>query len=172
MASVAIDDALRRLVDKDAIRDTLARYARGLDRGDWDLVRSCFTDDATDDHGPFQGSIDNLVRGAKELLSEYWGAMHVLGQTCITLDGDEAATETYALSVHRRRDGDGLDEDTLTGLRYLDRFERVGGEWKIRARVTVHEWNTTVPARDWLDGTSFVNGRRDRTDASYELGLP
>lgn len=165
------DDALQRLVDKDEIRTVVVRYARCLDRGDWDGVRSCFTADATDDHGPFQGSVDNLVSGAAQLLDEYWGAMHILGQTTIELEGDEAAAETYALSVHRRHAEGGGDEDTLTGLRYLDRFVRGDAGWQIARRVTVHEWNTTVPARDWLDGTTFVNGRADRSDASYEVGL-
>jgi hypothetical protein len=175
VATTDTDDhatAVARLLDREAIRDVIVRYARGLDRGDWDLLRACFTAGATDDHGPFQGSIDNLVEGARKLLAEYWGAMHILGQSYIELDGDQASMETYALSVHRRHGDGGTDEDTLTGLRYLDSLVREQDGWKIAARVTVHEWNTTVPARDWIDGGSFVNGRRDRLDASYEIGLP
>jgi len=46
-----MSDALQRLVDKDQIRDLMSRYARGVDRGDWDLVRDTYHTDATDDHG-------------------------------------------------------------------------------------------------------------------------
>ena len=123
---------VRQLEDLHRIRCVLQTYARALDRGDWDLMRTCFTADATDDHGPFQGGVDALVRGTRELMAEYWGTMHVLGQSHIELDGDTAAVETYALSFHRRhgRDGGG-DEDTVTGIRYIDRFARTAGGWLV-----------------------------------------
>ena len=85
---------VRQLEDLHRIRCVLQTYARALDRGDWDLMRTCFTADATDDHGPFQGGVDALVRGTRELMAEYWGTMHVLGQSHIELDGDTAAVET------------------------------------------------------------------------------
>ena len=33
------------LLEKAAIRETLVRYAAGIDRRDWELMLSCFTDD-------------------------------------------------------------------------------------------------------------------------------
>ena len=41
-------EMIRRLADRQAIEDTIARYARGVDRRDWDLVRSTYHPDATD----------------------------------------------------------------------------------------------------------------------------
>ncbi|MEY2571243.1 MAG: hypothetical protein QOE63_1593, partial [Acidimicrobiaceae bacterium] len=35
----ATEPVLRELLDTHQIRNVLLRYARGLDRGDWDLVR-------------------------------------------------------------------------------------------------------------------------------------
>lgn len=165
---------LARLEDLEGIRSLLQRYARALDTGNWPAMRACFTADATDDHGPYQGSVDTLVSGTRELMAGYWGTMHVLGQSSIELDGDTAAVETYALSFHRRHaaaPGAG-DEDTVTGIRYLDRVVRGERGWLIAARVTVHEWNTTIAARDWLDRAQWVNGTADRSDPSYALGLP
>ena len=34
-----MNDALQRLIDKDEIRDLMSRYARGVDRADWEGVR-------------------------------------------------------------------------------------------------------------------------------------
>ena len=42
---------LQTLLDRAEIRDVMARYARGLDRRDFDLAASCFTDAAVADHG-------------------------------------------------------------------------------------------------------------------------
>ena len=41
-----MNEALQRLMDKDEIRDVMARYCHGVDRADWDLVRSTYHTDA------------------------------------------------------------------------------------------------------------------------------
>ena len=55
-----LDDKLQRLIDKDEIRDLISRYARGVDRADWDLVRDTYHPDATDDHGDYKGEWEGL----------------------------------------------------------------------------------------------------------------
>jgi hypothetical protein len=57
MPSLNREQALQRLLDKQDIYETLCRYARGVDRGDWDLVRSTYHEDAYDSHGDYQGDI-------------------------------------------------------------------------------------------------------------------
>ena len=49
------------LLAKQEIADLVARYMRGLDRLDRELLRSTFHDDATTDYGFFQGSPDDFV---------------------------------------------------------------------------------------------------------------
>ena len=46
-----MNSRLAELGDQQAIRDVLARYWRGIDRGDADLVRSTYHPDARDAHG-------------------------------------------------------------------------------------------------------------------------
>ena len=55
-------DDLRRLVDEDEIRDVMQRYARGVDRREWELVRATFFEDGHDDHADFSGTRDDLSR--------------------------------------------------------------------------------------------------------------
>lgn len=166
-------DELQELVDKQEIRDVLARYARGVDRDDWALVRDCFTADATDDHGVVKGSVDNLVVEAREILHPFCGITHNLCQSYIEVDGDEASAETYALTTRRRSSPDGPGEvATFSGLRYVDRLRKVGGRWRIAERVTTMEWTTTVSGSEWTPPGVFTVGRRDRSDISYSFGLP
>ena len=47
----SLEEKVRVLVSKDEIRDVLMRYARGVDRGEADLITSCYHPDAVDDHG-------------------------------------------------------------------------------------------------------------------------
>ena len=44
------------LIAREQIRDVVYRYARGVDRRDFALVRGCYHPDATDDHGRFVGN--------------------------------------------------------------------------------------------------------------------
>ena len=48
---------LRELVDKQDITEVVFRFARGLDRCDWDLVLSCCHPGATIELGVFRGSL-------------------------------------------------------------------------------------------------------------------
>ena len=44
-------DTIQELADRQEIRDLMARYARGLDRRDFDAVASCLAEDAYADYG-------------------------------------------------------------------------------------------------------------------------
>ena len=48
-----MDPRLSRLLDRNEIEEVVLRYCRGIDRRDFDLVRSCYHPDATDRHGSF-----------------------------------------------------------------------------------------------------------------------
>ena len=56
-----LETRLRELIDRQDIWSLLLRYARGLDRLDRDLIRSCYWDDAIDDHHSFIGSPDEFI---------------------------------------------------------------------------------------------------------------
>ncbi|MBR8103528.1 nuclear transport factor 2 family protein, partial [Burkholderia multivorans] len=53
--------AMQRLIDKDQIRGVMLRYARGVDRRDWECVRSAFFEDCHDDHADFKGTRDAFI---------------------------------------------------------------------------------------------------------------
>ena len=47
----ALEKKLREMVDRQEIWQVLLRYGRGLDRFDVEMARSCYFDDAIEDHG-------------------------------------------------------------------------------------------------------------------------
>ena len=61
---------------------------------------------------------------------------------------------------------DGSGKDDVFGIRYVDRFERRAGEWKIAHRVVASEWRRVdpVPAGKIRGGVG-VWGTRDGSDA-------
>jgi hypothetical protein len=139
------------LVDREQIRDVLGRYARGIDRVDPELTRSVYHPDGQDEHG-------FLTVSGYEFADQAWRSSplrgpshHLVGEPYIVVDGDLALVESYFIA--HQRNGipyaelvSGSDSTAATGDyvslfvgRYLDRFERRDGAWRIAHRKVVME---------------------------------
>jgi 3-phenylpropionate/cinnamic acid dioxygenase small subunit len=171
-----LDPRLQALIDKDEIREVIYRFARAMDRHDWDLARACYHEGAIDDHGVFRGDKDDYVEWVSENLPRLAETtMHFVGNVMIELDGDAARCEAYVVGYHRYKRDDGTRADFLGGGRYVDRFERRSGEWRIAHRVLVWEWARDEPVgREWegfgIDPTTFTFGQHGLADLSYTHG--
>ncbi len=162
--------ALSELIEKDKIREVLSRFARGIDRNDVELVRSCFHPDGTFDHGRLStGSVEGFLN-QMESWPFVW-TQHHLAQTMYEMHDDLAFTETYCMAYHRRRaDEAGPARDITIGVRYLDRFEKRNGEWKIAHRVLGWDWNRIDVGVETSDpGPEMTQGKRNRDDIAYRL---
>lgn len=95
-----MDQALQDLIDKQAIREVVLTYCRGIDRLDFDLVRSAYHPDAIDHHTGFDGTIDEYIAWATTKLSAIGGTMHHIGNHLVELHGDHAISEAYSMSTH------------------------------------------------------------------------
>lgn len=161
------DPALQELLDHRAISQLSIDYMRGLDRLDRDLLRSVYHEDATDDRGFFTGSGHGLADFALPLLKTHQANHHMIGQMNIAIEGDVAFGEIYFNAYHRiEQDGD--DKDFVVIGRYVDRYERREGVWKIAHRSELNDSCWTVRAADnWLRETpSALRGARGADDLS------
>ena len=171
-----MDARVSALLDKQEIEEVVLRYARGIDRRDFDLVRSCYHPDARDHHGSFSGGVDAYIAWVDRLTARYRWSMHLLGNVLIDLAEpgpqaavDVAACETTGVSLHRSDDPKPA-LNLATGFRYLDRFERREGVWKIAERTAIGEWSMPIPADAWWEiPEDHLSGRRDAGDALYRL---
>lgn len=167
-----MDPRLAELLDKREIEDVVLRYCRGIDRRDFDLVRSCYHPDAIDRHGSFEGSVDAFVDWVDGLTARYAWSMHLVGNVLIDLGPereDRAACETYGVAMHRGAEP-APALNLATGFRYLDRFERREGRWRIAERTAIGVWSLPVPAEAWWKiPENHLRGRRDAHDALYGL---
>jgi len=95
---MALDPTIQELVDKAAIRDLMARYARAVDRGDFDSIASSFTTDAYASYGRWeaQGS-DDIADKLRPGVSRTNSSTHFMGDQIFQFDGDTAEVETYAI---------------------------------------------------------------------------
>ncbi|NUS55641.1 MAG: nuclear transport factor 2 family protein [Streptomycetaceae bacterium] len=168
----ALPPALVELLAKDRIREVLCRYSRGVDRKDFELVRSCYHPDATDNHGEYDGGVDGFIEYLRSAVSRYTNTMHFLGNMLIDVQGATAHAETYAIGLHRLPPRPGkLNRDISLMLRYVDVLEERAGEWRIRHRVCTYDWarlDSDLDGRELL-GEGFVRGRPFPDDPIHTL---
>lgn len=128
---------LQDLLDREAIRDCLYRYCRGIDRCDEGALRSSYWEDATDCHGAWNGSASGFIEQALKKLRLGGQRVHQVTNVLIELHGDAAAVESSFFALQAQANA--TLETFLCG-RYVDRFERRQGEWRVAARTVVYDW--------------------------------
>ena len=137
------------LLEKAAIRETLLRYAAGIDRRDWDLMLSCFTEDV---RANFQGN--DLGRGRDKILAyintaasglRIVSSIHMRANMYIELDGQRATADTYGIGYLVFDAGAGPTLRTRH-LHYIDDLVRLDdGSWLIAKRVLTNDWERLTP---------------------------
>lgn len=176
--------ALQRLLDRAAITDQVHAYARGVDRQDWELVRSTYHPDALDEHGAYSGNVDGFIDYLQSRHPDIDHSMHVVGQIVIEFASDTVAlVETYIVNSQRLRPGylgtrapAGLEigpEDALDTVafgRLIDTFTCRDGEWRVAHRKLVPEVarNSVAAKADGMSQMAPVH-RRSQEDPLYAI---
>ena len=152
------------------IQQVLYRYCRAVDRGDEALLRSVYHAGAIDRHGAFQGTGEAF---AAMLVSSMDRAprvgQHHITNVLIEIDGDAADVESYFLALHPLGDPSSGDISHVpVAGRYLDRFERRDGVWKIADRTVVLDWSAApVTWSPWSAQADYPQGGRRHEDPSH-----
>lgn len=158
-----IDD----LAAREAIRQQLHNYCRGMDRRDDELAYAVWHADGTADYGagvyqgPARGFVDQVSRNhlRRDVHS------HQIATVGIHVDGDRAVSEAYATIRLRSSGPDGETEELYCG-RYLDRWSHRDGRWAIDHR----EWVLDFAELDRPVGRTLPSGSsRSTDDPSYTL---
>lgn len=165
--------ALHTLLEKQAIRELVECYSRAVDRRDFALLASLYTEDGVDDHaglycGPAPGFVEWLARA----LEGVDATTHHVHNLTLDLDGDRAEGEVYLTAYNRLRRADGGFDELVQGLRYLDHYRRDAHGWRFARRTVVCDWARHGPAfwdvsHPLLAGKRFGAGGED--DASYAV---
>jgi hypothetical protein len=165
--------ALDELRSRAEIAEVVMRYCRAFDRRDEAMLRGCFHPDATHEHGAFRGLSSDFCTQGLEMVAKLALTHHQLGQISMEIDGEQAFVESYFTSYHRfgaePPPGGQPHDDRILGGRYVDRFERRDGVWRIARRQGVNEWMRYEAASDrgFFERPAGERGRRDSSDPVY-----
>lgn len=130
-----------------------------MDRCDRELIVSCYHPDAYDDHGLYKGGPEGFADWVTAALQGNW-VQHTCYNELFDVQGDVAYGEIYVSQKMCGPDG-----RLIPGHgRYIDKYERRAGEWRIARRRVITEY--AAPELG-LDIAAFVQGSQDRDDPSY-----
>ena len=171
-------------LERERIRYVLNMYARGVDRREWSLVADAYHTDGYDDHGGYKGDIPGLIAWLKRRHETIEQSMHFLGNCTVELVSEAVAiAETYCV-VYQRYGEDAREtidlwvgkESLPSGAklmaelvcRYVDRFERRGGHWRIARRtVVMEEVKASIEPVRLRPG--YALSSRDRSDPLWKV---
>ena len=162
---------LAELADREAIRECLYRYSRGVDRLDADMIRSAYWPDAVDQHLEFKGNAEEFIAWSFPIMGAMDQTMHMIGNVLMRIDGTSADVESYFYGYHRVTI-EGVKQDVIGAGRYIDRFEKRGEEWRVSERLVMTDWFRQYPdSADWeagMLGLKVDMGARKPEDESYK----
>jgi len=170
----ASHEKIAELLDREAIRDCIYRYCRGVDRADEAALRSAYWPDAIDQHGSYSGPVEGFFEWAKDIFKTDARNVHMVGNILIEFVAlAEAVVETYFLALQRGPAKDGIARQFLIAGRYCDVFQQRGGEWRVARRIVAYDWvdeqvAATEPERSRF-GPRLPLGARIPDDPIYDL---
>lgn len=141
------DDVLHNIIDRQAISDTVLRYATGIDMRDWEAYRSCFTDEVEIDFSSWSGGEPQVMRADDWTaavcagLSGFQATQHISSNHVIDVDGDEATCVSYMQAQHYLPNDEGDNTLTLGGY-YTNTLVRIASGWRIRRCQLTVTWTT------------------------------
>ncbi len=145
-------DRVRLLLDREAIRDVLGRYAYAVDFRDWEAFRSCFTDPVEIDSSQTMGGppgakplpLDAFIGAVSAFFGRLPASQHVPVVLTIDVEGDRAHAISLLHARHHDPDAPGGPGQTMIG-HYLSDLARTDEGWKITRSVHRLGWNEGNP---------------------------
>ncbi len=169
------DPKLQLLLDRAAISDVVYAYATGLDRRDWKLFRSIFTDTIEMDFASVGLRVglydaDDWVRDAARLFAGFAATQHTSTNHKHDVRGDDATCTSNMQAEHfvAREPDDGLAEGadrwTIGGY-YTNELVRSADGWKLAKVTLIVTWQTGNPE------VSRIALRRGRAIEATDSGV-
>jgi ketosteroid isomerase-like protein len=117
--------------DRIALQDVMLRYAAGVDERDFEMYRSCFTDDvevlgfgAETVHGR-----EAWIAYVRKALERFGATQHMLGPQLARVQGDRAQCRTDVQALHYLKEPEG--QILTLWATYETEMMRTPDGWKI-----------------------------------------
>ncbi|MBX6387405.1 MAG: nuclear transport factor 2 family protein [Frankia sp.] len=138
---------LQALADRLEIHEQLARYARGVDTGDWELWKSVFTPDAVIDYTSTSELLpvarrDEMATMLAQTIGQAPMRMHYITNIEVDLAGDRAKVRAMFYNPMQLP---GMADRSFCGGFYHHDFVRTPEGWKSERLVEEMVWFVNPP---------------------------
>ncbi|WP_436789105.1 nuclear transport factor 2 family protein [Yinghuangia sp. YIM S10712] len=137
---------LRTVADKIEIAELLARYARGVDRKEWELWRSVFTPDAQLDYSSVTGIVgsrDEVIKILEQALGTTPMTQHFISNIEVEVDGDRAKATAMFYNPMLLPN---MTEQSYCGGYYRHDLVRTPDGWRSERLVEENTWFVNHPS--------------------------
>jgi hypothetical protein len=171
MSTKDSNEILDQIRSRQQIEEQLHRWARGADRIDIEEMQSVFHPKANINYGYSNGPVEEFLPWVVKFHSEelVWTS-HWIVNLLIKFEENKAHSEAGVDCCLRYKGKDGL-ADLIVAGRYLDRWERRDGEWRIIDRTSVLDRYRTSRVEQSAEADPWVKkvnmGVRTKDDLSY-----
>lgn len=135
--SAKVDPELKRLLDREAVVETVTRLFVDTDLRNWQAVAMLFTDAVHFDMTSLAGGEPSVLSGKqiaagwRDGLAQVECVHHQAGNFLVDLEGDEATVFCYARAIHHTP---GAEKPVTTFVGSYDlHLVRQGARWRIDA---------------------------------------
>lgn len=136
---------LDTVLAKQDIADLAQRWGRARDQGRWDDLARTFHPGGTIKVMWFEGLHEDFIAAsARRFVPGRGTTKHFFGVSLVEVNGERALCETPA-ALSQAGELHGTAFASLSFLRFLDRVERRGGEWRIVQRNAIYEGDRFMP---------------------------
>jgi len=153
------DHALDQLLVQNELRTLTLRYARAVDRRDYETLGELFVEDGaihvhrgdpltTEPYLSLEGRA--AIIELMQRIEEWEKTQHHLSNQLFESDGEQATGESYCMA-HHVSTLDGVPHDFTMAIRYQDRFVKDGDRWWFATRRLWVDWERDAPLgeRGW-----------------------
>jgi hypothetical protein len=127
MDSTDLVSVVRRLQDRQELRDLTLRYCRAMDDSDWTALRALFADQA---EVPGGETGDETVARLRSVRSAYGRTVHTPHGQLVEFADDDHATGLVPAHAELAIQG----ETVVCAMRYYDDYVRQDGGWRFARR--------------------------------------
>lgn len=136
------EERLRRLIDEEAVKQIMFRYAECVDGKMWDEWAALFTEDACFEmpFGRIEGR-SNLAEFAGNSLASFDITHHCITNQQVVIDGDTATSRQNITAVHTPSKDD-ISVHFDEGGHYFLSLVRTDEGWKIKSLAGNLHWTS------------------------------
>jgi SnoaL-like domain len=121
--------ALGELLDKQAIAELVQLERFWRDRGNWEELAGCYTDDSRVKTTWFEGTGQAFAEASRKMAQQGRHSTHPITPVQIRLNGDRALVESVA-EIHNRGTLDSVEVDMVMECRFFCRVRRTAEGWR------------------------------------------